>query len=228
MEECWKARVEAALGRAEEYRLLGENVPEALKVHLDYIEDTVEVLISCLRRQATFDDQGGAELLEIVMQTLRNLRQELAVTEYGDGGSISRVRAELEKRTGSKLSAFGGRSSDLRAFRDAFVASVDAGSPPLSDIEKMVVLKSCLVGEAFDLVGALPTTARNYQAALKLLEDVYGSSQSEAIAELYHSLVELPQASINDGAKFRCTFWDLESILQAMAKEGVQVSLLQK
>lgn len=199
-----------AVGRAEEYRLLGRNHPEGLRVHYDYIADLVKTLV----KQASADE-GTNFVVSVAMKTLENLRDEMAATKPETSPGMSEVRAKLKKHSGMRLLSFDGIPYDANVF-SRFIRDFDKMVPNVSHLTaviNLVELKKCLEGEAFDLVDMLETSSRNYSLARELLNKVYGSG---CTAELYHNLVKLPQVSIGDGAEFRRTFWELERILKSI------------
>lgn len=213
-----RTKLENGIGRAEEYRWLGKNHPEGLNVHIEYIKDLIKPLVSSLGCQLSPDEESDNKLLADAKITLQNLQSEIAaVIEGVECPAIPKLRQKF-----LKLHSFDGSISEFRNFMTQF-SNLIHSDLSITNAEKMIILKSFLKGEPLDFVDVFPTSATNYALALKLLEDVYGNSSCK-LTKLYKRLNELPQVSMNDGARFRKTFWELESILQSMSRYGVDVN----
>lgn len=212
-----RMKLENGIGRAEEYRWLGKNHPEGLTVHIEYIKDLLKPLVNSLRCQLTPDEESDQQLLADAKKTLENLQKEIVAAKDGaECPAISKLRHKFPK-----LPVFGGSLSEFRNFMTKF-SNLIHSDLSITKAEKMIILKSSLTGEPLNFVDVFPTCATNYTLALKLLEDVYGSSCK--LTKLYQRLNELPQVSMNDGARFRDVFWELERIFKSMSKYGVDVN----
>lgn len=224
--EILKAKLESGIGRAEEYRLLGKNHPEGLNVHIEYITDLIKPIIGSLRCQVNpVNNVDCNKLLSDAKETLNNLQIELDEAERGGVcPALSKVREKLETSSGLKLPSFDGTCYEFHSFITRFSNFMHKAAS-IPNAVRMIILKSCLTGEPFDFVSALPTSPSNYPLVSMLLEDVYGnSSKSLNTRQLFQRLNELPRVSMNDGVRFRETFWKLESILQSMNSYGVDVN----
>lgn len=220
--EIIKELLENAIGFAEECRLLTHN-HEGLRIHVQYIQDLTKTLVRS-GYQVAFTDENKNGVYALAMKTLKNLQSGVLAAKPGTSLPIVEMQAELEKRSGRKLPSFDGKNSyEFIDFLDSFLAVVDSYDDT-SDVIKLILLKNCLKGAAFDLVSVLQTSTRNYRQALILLNTVYEDFSCGKITKLYHSMVALPQVCTGDGAEFRRTFWKLESILESMKTSGIQIN----
>lgn len=71
-----------------------------------------------------------------------------------------------------KLPLFGGSYTEWATFYDSYHSLVE-NNENLSNVEKFHYLKSCLLGEAKQVVDGLIVTADNYETAWNLLKDRY-------------------------------------------------------
>jgi len=74
------------------------------------------------------------------------------------------------------LPVFDGNILKWQEFVESFKAAVD--NPHLSSVQKFQYLKSSLSGEAASLLEGMPLTGENFQIALNLLEERYGSKRA--------------------------------------------------
>lgn len=88
------------------------------------------------------------------------------------------------------LPIFSGNYEEFMNFNDSFKALIH-DNPTLGDIERFHYLRSSLKGEASQVISGLETTAVNYQAAWKLLQERYDNKRL-IIHNHTKALFELP------------------------------------
>ncbi|CAL8138428.1 unnamed protein product [Orchesella dallaii] len=91
------------------------------------------------------------------------------------------------------LPTFEGRYEEWPAFEDLFKAAID--SKPLKPCEKLQYLKTCLKGDAAQLVKAFTITDANYAEAWKIVSEQY-SNKREIIFSLVEKLISQQQLKI--------------------------------
>ncbi|XP_063979907.1 uncharacterized protein LOC135163930 [Diachasmimorpha longicaudata] len=74
------------------------------------------------------------------------------------------------------LPKFDGSFEKYRNFHDEFEAAVHSNKK-LTNVTKLQYLKSCLTGDAHDLIKELDITNKNYDVGWKLLEDTFNNSR---------------------------------------------------
>ncbi|XP_071554008.1 uncharacterized protein [Temnothorax nylanderi] len=90
-----------------------------------------------------------------------------------------------------QLPIFTGRYDEWSAFKDLFASIIDKDTG-LSRVEKFHYLKSCVKGEAEQLLKNLPTTADNYQRAVTLLTERYDNKRL-LVRACFSTLTALPK-----------------------------------
>jgi len=113
----------------------------------------------------------------------------------------TQINARLPKL---ELPTFSGDVLKWQEFHDSFKIAVD--SLPLNDIQKLQYLKNSLKSEAAALLEGLPLTSDNYEIALSLLKDRYGSKRRCVRAHI-RSLINLQSPNIKNFTSLR-TFID--------------------
>lgn len=97
------------------------------------------------------------------------------------------VRARLPKL---ELKKFGGNPVEWSPFWDSFQSAVHVNES-LNTVDKFNYLKSLMYGQAAETINGFALTSENYEEAVNLLKDRYGSKQVLISAQV-ESLLKLP------------------------------------
>jgi len=98
------------------------------------------------------------------------------------------------------LPTFSGEILEFQEFMEAFTLVID--KTPIDNYEKLQYLKSCLKGDAVNILSGLPLTSANYSVALNLLKNRYGSTKR--ILQMHiRSLLSLQTPNIKSAASLR-------------------------
>ena len=128
--------------------------------------------------------------------------------------SINQQEAPIGAKTSSKaklpkltLPKFAGDPIEWTTFRDSFSSAIHL-SEELSEIDKFQYLKCLLVGTAAETISGLPLSGSNYNHAVDLLTNSFGSKQV-IISKHIEMLMQLPK--LNDSS-------DLKKLRQLLDK----------
>lgn len=99
------------------------------------------------------------------------------------------------------LPTFNGEYSEWANFRDQFVATI-GDNKELSDVQKLMYLKSQLTDTAAELLSSVTTTQHNYKTAWSTLTERY-DNQRMMVMTLMKRITSLPNVNAKDLTKLR-------------------------
>ncbi|XP_011696369.1 PREDICTED: uncharacterized protein LOC105455029 [Wasmannia auropunctata] len=118
----------------------------------------------CVEETYVAQRTAFADLLE---ELKGKAAEELSASLSSQGeGSARRTLPRIQ------LPSFSGKFEEWPAFKDLFL-SIIHGSSSLSEVEKLHYLRTCLKGEADQLVRNVPSTTENYERVWTMLTDHY-------------------------------------------------------
>ncbi|XP_011689310.1 PREDICTED: uncharacterized protein LOC105450902 [Wasmannia auropunctata] len=116
-----------------------------------------------------------------------------------------------------QLPTFTGKYEDWPAFRDLFQSIVDRNGS-LSEVEKLHYLRTCVKGDADQLIRNLPTTEENYERAWSMLMDHY-ANQRLLVRSCFSTFTAIPKMKGETVSDLRRVF---HGMLQTMGSlEGI-------
>lgn len=110
---------------------------------------------------------------------------------------------------------FSGKLEEYFAFSDLFSAVI-GNNDTLSDVQRLIYLRSLVKGEPLALIESLPLTKENYGVALSLLHGRYNKRISVINAHL-KGLLDVPQISKNNVVSMRQFLTQINRHLKALA-----------
>ncbi|XP_071579938.1 uncharacterized protein [Temnothorax nylanderi] len=134
---------------------------------------------------------------EEAYMTQRSMLVDMRKESRGQLGHASAIRGHEGESSPRKslpriqLPTFTGRYDEWSAFKDLFGSIIDQDTG-LSNVEKLHYLKSCVKGEAEQLLKNLPTTADNYKRAVTLLTGRYDNKRL-LVRACFSALTALPK-----------------------------------
>jgi hypothetical protein len=155
-----------------------ESLAKFQKTGEDLFESTYE--LSANDEEFTRDHEGDFDAIQGCIKTLqikimgfiRNIKEQ---NTAGLSPSFRLDRIPLPKFTGD--------FSEWQSFRDLFIASVH-NNPTLSGAEKLIHLKTCLIGDASSIVSAFKATAANYNEAWDLVNKRFNNNREMIFAHI--------------------------------------------
>lgn len=111
------------------------------------------------------------------------------------------------------LAEFHGDILNFTTFFDQFNSSINNRN--LSNVDKLLYLKSSLKGEAAKTIEGLEVTNSNYDVALEILKNRYGKT-SHIIDAHYAALYRIKPSTSGDITELRQTFNDIERHLRVL------------
>ncbi|XP_071580256.1 uncharacterized protein [Temnothorax nylanderi] len=152
----------------ENLRKLGE-----AKITPGMVESRIELLDSYWTKFQTIHDALLSSLWSAVKE------HEYIACQLGHASAMRGHEGESTPRKSLpriQLPTFTGRCDEWSAFKDLFGSIIDKDTG-LSNVKKLHYLKSCVKGEAEQLLKNLPTTADNYKRAVTLLIGRYDNKR---------------------------------------------------
>ena len=173
------------------------------------------------RRYTRGSDKLDAILSELVDLTKRNVMERAHDSERVEKASVKLSTLQIPR--------FDGDIMQFPEFIDMFTSAIH-GNKALSDVERLVYLKSYLGGSVLDTISGLTITASNYNIALTLLKERFDKPELVTNA-MYNRLVALkpPANKFNSLRRFQN---EMESCLRSLGTaceniaDGVLLSLL--
>lgn len=119
-----------------------------------------------------------------------------------------------------EIPTFSGKYEEFPAFKDLFSALIDKNDS-LSDVQKLMYLKSVLKDEPLDLINNLTVTNENYAVAKNLIDSRFDKKLLIINAHL-RGLLEVPQLTTGNASLLRRFLTQINKHLKAIAALGVQ------
>jgi hypothetical protein len=117
-----------------------------------------------------------------------------------------------------KLPSFDGTFDDWLPFSDMFTNIVHSNQA-LNNVEKMHYLRSCLKGEALNVVASLDLTSTSYNIAWNLLQERY-NNKLLIIQKHIHSLFNLPKLQFESVVDLRELFNNANKHIRSLNSLG--------
>ena len=128
--------------------------------------------------------------------------------------------ADFLKLPAQQLPKFSGIYSEWGGFWDQFDSSVNQRR--MSDVHKLLYLRSCLAGEPFDLIKSLVVKNENYPTAIKIIQDRYQDCLMVE-QELIDALLGAPGVQKDNPASLRKLLNIFTEKIQALKNAQVPV-----
>ena len=129
--------------------------------------------------------------------------------------------ADFLKLPAQQLPKFGGVHAEWNGFWDQFDSSIDKRAG-MSDVHKLLYLRSCLVGEPFDLIKSLVVRNDNYPVAIRIITERYQDSEMVE-QELIDALFGAPGVQRDNPASLRKLLNILKEKIQALRNANVSM-----
>lgn len=179
-------------------------------------------------------DELQAKLSFIMKERERNFQEKLALQKLENEKEIEINRIQNNQTAAEnivhlsstprtvklpklELRKFDGAILNWYEFWDSFNVTIHSNKT-LNPVDKFNYLRGCLEGKAKELIDGLQLTNRNYEIAVNLLEENFGSNE-RIVQSLYMELMNLP-SSTNDSASLRNTYNNVEKILRSLEAMG--------
>ncbi|XP_051159293.1 uncharacterized protein LOC127280380 [Leptopilina boulardi] len=168
------------------------------------------------------------DTLDTFNETIANINTRL----IRDSGESSQSRDSIEPHRRIKLPRidlpkFNGNYLEWQNFKDMFESMI-ASEHDLADVQKMQYLKSCLEGEAAQLLKHLGTNSSNYASAWELLETRY-ANQRVIIDSYLNSFISIPPISnetVTDLKLLRDTTIEALHALKNLGHQGSEATFI--
>ncbi|XP_070525005.1 uncharacterized protein [Cardiocondyla obscurior] len=187
--------IDSKLKLLDNYWAKFENAHEALRndhwpsmIECDYTRNDFFGLV-----EEAYVDQRAA-LLE-AREEIRRDNERSEMSSVVQGSQSKRKLPQLQ------LPSFAGRFEDWPNFKDRF-ESVIAQDASLSNVDKLHYLRSCLKGDAEQLVKNIATTGENYSRVWKLLSDNYANKRL-LLRSVLANFLALPKLKNESAADLR-------------------------
>lgn len=111
------------------------------------------------------------ELVSIAESQINNLKDDLLSTTNKLESQIQSVKLPT-----IELPSFDGNFMHWLSFKDSFTALIH-DRKDLSDVQKLIYLRSSLKGDAFNSINSLETTNSNYLVAFNIIQEKYSNTR---------------------------------------------------
>ena len=150
----------------------------SIKLKVEDIQEEIAVQCSDSELDAQID------VSEWFQNKIIDVKTKLLSIREAQAQPVQSSQVSSVKLPSIELPSFDGKYEGWQSFQDLFVATVE-NNKSLSGAQKLQYLKSCLKGEAANLVKSFTITDQNYREAWGLLTDRYDNKR-----ELVHSIIK--------------------------------------
>ena len=181
------------------------------------LETDVTLIEPVISESTLFEISSKAKLNSINKFLSKNTKNENSSREFRTLRSDS---VKLPKLQNQKLK---GDPTRWQGFMDSFSAAVQ-NSKALPNVEKFNYLRTFLEGEAQHTISGLSLTNDNYNEALNLLKNCFGSNQV-IISTYMNTLVKLPSVNSKDVKALQKFYDDVESHGRSLSTLGIEMEI---
>lgn len=192
---------------------------EGYRVQIDSLQDSVRLIhIADIANKSQYDlKQVLADAQSILLKLKCGLveaqaAEKLAAPTLPQNSTVQHNLIDISKFSGNG-------PLNYRSFINLFMNRISCNSS-LTEIEKLILLKKHLTGEAYDVINKIPNTKNNFSLSLQLLEEMYNNDEKKCINALFDCIKTLPDVLTNEIVEIRKTYWELEAILRSFEEYG--------
>jgi hypothetical protein len=222
-----KQREQIRLQREQDDERQRKEEEHALKIKIMMEEHENRVAFESAQKKKEF------ELMVKEVDKRLLIQQEAAQrtgNQNGDGEKVVLPRNNSVRLPKITMPEFDGTLLEWKPFWDSFEASIDK-----QDIEpqtKFNYLRSLVKGSAFQAIAGLALTGENYEAAVKILKERFGS-EDMIIQGHYRALADIPPARTMGYVRTMFTqyenhLWSLEALGENVDTASIRVQLEDK
>jgi len=183
------ARLQTTVNKHDSDCPIDKETAEALIEDLADIKSKVNAIQEEVAALCSTDDEIEAqvEVSEWFLQKIIHIKSKLVKIRESCNPPDDTHRSNNIKLPRMELPLFTGRHELWQSFQDLFIASVETNRA-LSGAQKLQYLKSCVKGEAANLIQSFAVTDENYREAWSLLVDRYDNKREsvQAIIKRLH------------------------------------------
>lgn len=199
----------SVLGDKEETDL--NDLNEIIKIQ-DKLTIVNELILECLTEERVEDEvieqkvDKQADYLHRVSLVNSSIQKNCKAKNEMDKKQETTSSKTTEKSLPVKLPKvalpkFSGEALEWVSFWDRYVSSIH-NQPNLSDVDKMIYLKSCLSGKALATIEGFSLTNNNYQTVIALLKDKFGNT-TIIKKTIMDKLLDLPNITANSATSLQ-------------------------
>lgn len=156
-----------------------------INAKVDEIQE--EIAIQCTTDQELEAQIDVSEWFTVKILNLKSKLKEVKTVPVTSGSSSSHSSDHV-KLPRIELPTFDGRFELWQSFQDLFIATVEKNNT-LSEAQKLQYLKSCVKGEAANLIKSFPVTDQSYREAWEILTNRFDNQREivQAVLKRLHN-----------------------------------------